>query len=305
MNFLRKFVVSVAVFVLSGCCGFVGVKNTEVGKDDAASSWRLGIQAYTFNRFTFYETVDKTASLGLGFVEGYSFGQRLNKEKDDVKFGHTMPRQIRNEVKKKLADSGIKLVNYYALMPNDEAVCREVFGFAKEMGIETIVAEPPIEALDMIERLCKQYKVSLAIHNHPRPSDNDYLSSRWSRYWSPDKVLAVCKDRSKWIGACADTGHWMRSGVNPVEALKKLDGRVISVHLKDLNEFGDPNAHDVVWGTGKCDVKSVLAELKRQDFRGTIMVEYEYNWENSMPEIRKCMQYFEQMRRELGQKQMW
>ena len=33
--------------------------------------WRLGCQAWTFNRFTFYEAMDKTAELGLHFIEGY------------------------------------------------------------------------------------------------------------------------------------------------------------------------------------------------------------------------------------------
>ena len=33
--------------------------------------WRLGCQAYSFNRFTFFEAIDKTASLGLHYIEGY------------------------------------------------------------------------------------------------------------------------------------------------------------------------------------------------------------------------------------------
>ena len=41
--------------------------------------WRLGCQAYSFNRFTFFEAVDKTASLGLHYIEGYP-GQRISKK---------------------------------------------------------------------------------------------------------------------------------------------------------------------------------------------------------------------------------
>lgn len=50
-------------------------------------------------------------------------------------------------------------------LPNDEAQCRKVFDFAKEMGIETIVSEPPKEAFDLIEKLCEEYKINVAIHN--------------------------------------------------------------------------------------------------------------------------------------------
>jgi sugar phosphate isomerase/epimerase len=114
-----------------------------------------------------------------------------------------------------------------------------MFGFAQDMGIETLTAEPAAEALDLVDTLCREYEIKVAIHNHPKPSN----------YWHPDKVLEACRGRSKWIGACADTGHWMRSGVRPLEALKKLKGRIISFHFKDLNEFDRrKGAHDVVWG---------------------------------------------------------
>ncbi len=256
---------------------------------DVYKGWRLGVQAYTFNRFTFYEAVDKAAELGLDWIEAYP-SQQLSRGRADVKFVHTMPARIRQEVKHKLAESGVKLVNYGVVgLPNNEAECRKVFDFAKDMGVETIVSEPPAEAFELIERLCKEYKIKVAIHNHPKPS----------RYWHPDKVLEACKGRSKWIGACADTGHWMRSGINPLEALKKLEGRIISLHLKDLNEFGNPRAHDVIWGTGKGDVEAMLSELDRQNFEGVFSIEYEYHWENSVPEIRRCVEYFNRMAGEL------
>jgi len=252
---------------------------------DAYDGWRLGIQAYTFNRFTFYEAVEKTASLGLDWIEAYP-RQRLSADNPGAQFNHTMPAETREEIKAKLKETGVRLVNYGVVgLPNDEAECRRVFDFAKDMGIETIVSEPPAEAFEMIDRLCQEYKIKVAIHNHPSPST----------YWNPDRILEVCQGRSEWIGACGDTGHWMRSGVNPVEALKKLEGRLISIHFKDLNEFGDRRAHDVIWGTGKADVEAMLAELDRQKFKGVFSIEYEYNWENSIPEIRPSVAYFNEI----------
>ncbi|MHC4157679.1 MAG: family 16 glycoside hydrolase [Planctomycetota bacterium] len=250
---------------------------------DVYDGWRLGTQAWTFNRFTLYEAIDKTASLGLDWIEAYPHGQKLSKDKPNIIFGHKMPVEFKKEVKQKLSEAGLKLVNYGVVdLPNDEAECRKVFEFAKEMGIETLVSEPPAEAFGMLDRLCEEYEINVAIHNHPKPS----------HYWDPDMVLEVCKGRSKRIGACADTGHWARSGINPVEALKKLEGRIISLHLKDINEFGKRKAHDVIWGTGVCDVKAILKELDRQNFEGVFSIEYEHNWEKSLPEIRKSVEYF-------------
>jgi len=250
---------------------------------DVYDGWRLGTQAWTFNRFTLYEAIDKTASLGLDWLEAYPHGQKLSKDKPNIIFGHNMPAEIKEEVKQKLSEAGLKLINYGVVnLPNDEAECRKVFEFAKEMGIETLVSEPPAEAFEMLDRLCQEYELNVAIHNHPKPS----------HYWNPDMVLEVCKGRSKRIGACADTGHWARSGINPVEALKKLEGRIISLHLKDINEFGNRKAHDVIWGTGVCDVKAMLKELHRQNFKGVFSIEYEHNWEKSLPEIRKSVEHF-------------
>ena len=256
-------------------------------------NWKLGMQAYSFNRFTFYEAVDKNKSLGMRYIEAYP-GQSLSKEKPDIKTNHDMPPTEKKEMLQKLREAGVKLINYGVVgLPNNEAEARKVFNFAREMGIETIVSEPPEDAFDLIENLCEEFKINVAIHNHPKPS----------HYWDCDTVLKVCKGRSKRIGACADTGHWMRSGVNPLDAIKKLgaEGRIISLHFKDLNEFGVRGAHDVIWGTGKANVDAILAELARQKFKGVFSIEYEHNWLNSMPEIAGCVSYFERTAAKLGQ----
>jgi sugar phosphate isomerase/epimerase len=282
MNKKTRLVIATVAFILCACC---------LTKANAAPNWKLGTQAYTFNRFSFYEAVDKTKSLGLCYIEAYP-GQQLSKEKPNVKVNHNMSSQDKKEVLQKLREAGVKLINYGVVsLPNNEDECRKVFNFAKEMGIETIVSEPPEDAFDLIEKLCEEYKINVAIHNHPKPS----------HYWNPDTVLKVCEGRSKRIGACADTGHWMRSGINPIEAIKKLEGRIISLHFKDLNEFDNPRAHDVVWGTGAGDAKAILSELSRQNFKGVFSIEYEHNWLNSVPEIAQCVSYFEMTAAESGQ----
>ena len=256
---------------------------------DAYEGWRLGMQAYSFRKFTFFEAVEKTESLGLSWIEAYP-GQTVGKDNPNIKFTADMPAEVRQQVRKRLAQGRVRLVNYGVIpLPNDEAQCRKVFDFAKDMGIETIVSEPPEEAFDLLDKLCEEYKIKVAIHNHPQPS----------HYWNPDTVLAACKGHSKWIGSCADIGHWMRSGVNPLEAVKKLEGRLVSLHIKDLNDFGSRKAHDVVWGTGMANFKAILGEIHRQGFKGVFSIEYEYNWDNSVPEIRQCVQYFNKVAGEL------
>lgn len=250
--------------------------------------WRLGCQAYSFNRFTFFEAVEKVQSLGLRYIEMYP-GQRLSEEKPDAKTGESLTPELRKEIRKKLADCDVQVVNFGVYdLPNNTDACRKKFEFAKEMGIETLVSEPSLDAFDIIEKLVDEYQINVALHNHPEPS----------RYWNPETVLTACRGRSKRIGACADTGHWMRSGINPVDALRKLEGRLISFHLKDLNQYGR-QGHDVPWGTGAGGMKAVLREIRRQGIRAVVSIEYEYHWENSLPEIAECVAYFDKIAAEL------
>jgi len=251
--------------------------------------WRLGCQAYSFNRFTFFEAVDKTASLGLKCIEAYP-GQKISPEHPELIFDHNMSEDTMKMVKAKLDSAGIKLVNYGVVgLSNNEEACKKVFEFAKKMGIETIVSEPPANAFDLLDKLTKKYKINVALHNHPKPS----------QYWNYESVLKNCEGHSKRIGSCADTGHWMRSGIDPLEALKKLEGRIVSFHFKDLNEMSK-DAHDVPWGTGKADVKALLAEIHRQGLKAVFSIEYEHNWENSVPDIAQCVAYFDKVAAELA-----
>ncbi len=237
--------------------------------------WRLGCQAWTFNDVSFYEAIDRTAALGLHYIEAFP-DQRIRPPKDSPKFNEKMPADLRAEVKKRLADKGVKLVNFGV-----GGYSRAHFEFAKDMGIETLVSEPPFDAFDTLDKLCEEYQINVGLHNHPKPS----------RYWDPDIVLKVCKDHSKRIGSTSDTGHWMRSDIKPLDAIKKLEGHIISFHFKDLNEFGK-DAHDVPWGTGRADVPALLKEVKRQKLTPVFSVEYEWNWGKSMPELKECVAYF-------------
>ena len=239
--------------------------------------WRVGIQAYSFNRFTFAEACEKGKACGVKYVEIFP-GQKLSKEKPNVGTDHGMSDENIALMKKIAADNGLKIVNYGVVgLGNDEASARKVFEFAKKVGLETLVTENGENTFEMLDKLAAEYNVNIALHNHPKES----------HYWNPDTVLKGVEGRSKRIGSDADTGHWVRSGLVPLDCLKKLDGHIISLHFKDLKD-----GHDVPWGTGNGNARGMLEELKRQNFKGVFSIEYEYNWDNSVPDITKCVEWF-------------
>ena len=242
----------------------------------------IGCQAYTFNHFTVFEAIQKTAEAGGKVIEFYP-GQKLSKEEANVSWSHSSSLETIQKVKDKLAEYKIKAVNYGVVeIPKDEAEARKLFEFAKTMGLRAITTES-VEAIDTIEKMVKEYDIMVGFHDHPKRPDNPGY-----RMWDPNYILSVVKDRDLRIGSCADTGHWVRSDLKPVDCLRILKGRIISSHLKDLNEMG-PRAHDLPYGNGVSDVPAILEELKSQGFTGNVSIEYEYNWLNSVPEVAQCI----------------
>jgi len=246
-------------------------------------SFAMGCQAYTFNRFSVFEAIEKTAQAGGKVIEFFP-GQKLSADQPDVKWDHNASDEVIEKVKAKLAQHHLKAVNYGVVgIPKDEAQARKIFEFAKKLGLYGVTTES-VDAIDTIEKLVKEFDVRVGFHDHPkRANDPNY------KMWNPNYVLSVVKDRDHRIGSCADTGHWVRSGLKPVECLRILKGRIISSHLKDLNEFGKNEAHDLPYGTGVSEVPAILEELRRQKFEGNISIEYEYNWDHSVPEVAQCI----------------
>jgi sugar phosphate isomerase/epimerase len=283
----------IATVLVIAVAGMTGCSELKTGGAKAPGEWRLAMMAYTFRNFTLFEAIDKTHELGLKYLEGFSW-HKIGGPCGDAKFDDTASCEIRDEVKKKLHESGVKLVGYYAAqLGNDEAATRRTFEFCKDMGVEYIVCEPAAEHMALVDKLAAQYEIHVAIHNHPKnPKQPAYQN------WSPEGVLKLMEGRSKWIGACADTGHWARSGLNAVEAIRKYKGRLVSVHLKDAAK-PEPDAPDVIWGTGLADISGVLAELAHEDFRGVFSIEYEANPEDNMGEVAQCIKYFNQVSNEL------
>jgi sugar phosphate isomerase/epimerase len=254
----------------------------------------VGCQAWTWNHFTVFEAIEKTAAAGGKVIEFFP-GQTLSKDEPNVKWDHNASAETIQKVKEQLDKYHIKAVNYGVVgIPADEAGARKVFDFAKALGLRAITTES-VDAIDTIEKLVKEYDIMVGFHDHPKQPNNPNY-----RMWDPNYVLSVVKNRDRRIGSCADTGHWVRSGIKPVDALRILKGRIISSHLKDLNEMA-PGAHDVPYGEGVSDVPAILQELRNQGFDGNISVEYEYMMENSMPMVAQCIGYV----RGYGQARKW
>ena len=246
----------------------------------------IGPQAYTFNRFTAFEAIEKAEQAGAKCIEFFP-GQKLSKEKPDAKLHHTMSGEDFKALQEKLAKHGIKAVNYGVVSGKDEAEWTQIFEFAKKLGLYGITTED-VKNIDIIEKLVIKNDIRVGYHEHgkrmKKGADGQMTLDESYQVWDPNFVAQLVKDRDARIGACADTGHWATSGLVPLDCLKILKGRIISVHLKDRPKIGE-HLPDCVYGTGVSDVPGMLAELKAHGFRGNISVAYENKWEDNVGDV--------------------
>jgi sugar phosphate isomerase/epimerase len=241
--------------------------------------WKTGVALYSFNHFSFAESLNKADSAGAKYVEGFFF----HKLGGDFG-GHSIPALSNEEITKMktmLSNKGLQMKSLYAGNGKNLKEWLAYFDFAKQTGVEFLNCEPEKKDWNLLDSLAGVYKIKIAIHEHAKGS---------SYYWHPDSVLAAMKGRPN-IKACADLGHWVRSGLDPVKCLQALEGKIICLHVKDLDAANNLKANDVVVGTGVLDYPAIVKELKRQNFSGMAYIEREANWDHNMPDVKQALKY--------------
>ena len=260
--------------LFSAACSTGGTKYMAVDfpttalEDVRIKEFPISVQAWTFRKFTFVETLAKLSELDVEYVEAFP-GQKLglDGEDPDARFHHDMTEAQKTKVKAELERLGIRVVAYGVVSDEDKSrpALEKLFSFAKEMGIEIVVMEPKWDDWTLLDEMANEYGRKVAIHNHATPN----------KYARPEVVLSHLEGRSRRMGACGDTGHWVRSGIVGPDGLRTLSGRVHDVHLKDFDELGNLDANEVPFGQGKANGRDILAELTLQNYAGYLTIEYE------------------------------
>ena len=242
-------------------------------------NWKIGVQMWTFRMFSFTDALDKVDSAGVKSIEAF-WGQPLGGGLKDS-FGINMSPESKSKIKQLLQSKGINIVAMGVISPTNTSDWIKAFDLAKEFNLSYITAEPRKEYWDFVDSMAGAYGLKIAIHDHPKPS----------AFWHPDSVIAAVQGHPN-IGSCADLGHWPRSGLDPVECLKKLEGHIYGVHLKDIKKFNQVDAEDTIVGKGVIDFPSVFKELKRQRFKGMMSIEHESNWYHNLPDVIETVEYY-------------
>ncbi|QDV24602.1 sugar phosphate isomerase/epimerase family protein [Aureliella helgolandensis] len=234
-----------------------------------ASGLQLGIQLYSLRNYDVDAALKHASDVGFKQVEFYSGMLPINASAEQLA-----------EVKQKVADLGMTISAHGVNAFNqNEAANRKIFEFAKALGVKNISADPSPESFAQLDELVQEFDIRIAIHNHgPRHRYNRVID-----------VLRAIENHDERIGACADLGHFIRSGENATEVVRLLKGRLYGVHLKDFAEMQD-KTEGVILGKGHLDVAGVIDALIAVDFPsdGALSLEYEENPEDPIADITQC-----------------
>jgi sugar phosphate isomerase/epimerase len=239
--------------------------------------FRVGLQSWTYRKLSLGQAMAKAASLELKYFEPSPAHADLTVESTDGL------RQIRA----RLLDAGLSASSYGVVSfpgKDGRGNLEKVFRHAQEFGVRTLVVDPHPKLLEEIDRLANRYRVDVAIRNQ-------FMAAGQSEYSTAQGLLSAIKGRSERFGAAIDTGNLLSSGQDPVQAIESLKDRVWDVHLKDVSKPGVSCA----LGAGKLDLPGLLAALRKQEYDGPVMVEYEETPDDPDPAVMASFDYLKKV----------
>lgn len=230
---------------------------------------RLAIQSFCFRGLKDHEAVIQALhGCGVQCVE-LSAGH-LNPAMGDAR-----------QVLERYRRAGIQIPTFGVhRIDADEAKARQLFDMAKLAGVPVFGVTFAPGGIPVAEKLCPEYGIRVAIHNHGRKD--------------PLGALAVLSDiistTSDWIGLCLDTAWMLDSGEDPVAVADRFYPRLYSLHFKDFifDRAGKPQ--DVIVGEGNLDLNKLAAMLIQRQYAGTLTCEYEGDVNDPVPATRRCVE---------------
>ncbi len=240
--------------------------------------FKLGVASYSLRKLSRADAIAAIKKMDAPYVSIKEFHLRYTLSPAEIAAGV-----------KEFRDAGITVLSggNISLAAKEESKLREMFEYAKTAGMPLMVCAPTHETLPTVHKLAKEFKIKLAIHNHG-PEDKHFPS--------PQSVLDAIKGFDPLVGLCIDIGHTARTGVDVVESIKLAGPRLHDLHIKDLKDLMGKNSQCVV-GEGAMPMKEIFTTLKKMNYKGGCMLEYEIEADNPVPGM---IQSFANMRKILA-----
>ena len=178
---------------------------------------RVGVSAGAFGPISFSEAAARADTLGTGFLEASS-SQKVSPEIPKNLDDKLSPEEVA-AVKNRLAELNLRLVAYQVdAIPADEGSRRQLFAFAKAVGIEMIVTPTAPADLPELDTLANEFGVNVAFEGS-----------------NPKNLASALEGLSSRIGVSVDTAAWAKAGINPTDGLTLVNDRLLGFGLPDTS----------------------------------------------------------------------
>ncbi len=262
----RHFFGASAALLTASRAGFAAAKTED------PHGFKLGIASYSLRKFTRPQAIAMLKQLNVKYVNIKDFHLALTSTPEEIK-----------TARKEFEDAGLAIEGggNISFPKDDESDIRGKFEYAKQAGMPIIVCAPTHATLPKLEKFVKEYNIKIAVHNHG-PEDKQFPT--------PQSVLDVVKTMDPRCGLCIDIGHTARTGVDIVESIRTAGARVHSMHVKDLTDAKAKDSQCDV-GEGVLPIVAIFQQLRKMNYTGGVMLEYEIHDTDPMLGMQKSMAY--------------
>ncbi len=237
----------------------------------------LGVASYSLRKKSRAEAIAAMRKLDVHHASVKEFHLRYTSTPEEIA-----------AAKQEFAAAKIKVASGGNIsLSGDDATLRKMFEYAKAAGMPMIVCAPTHATVAKVEALVKEFDIRAAIHNHG-PEDKHFPT--------PQSVLDAVKNMDARMGLCIDIGHTARTGADVVESIVTAGkaNRLFDLHVKDLTDFKGKSSQVAV-GEGKMPMKQIFQALKKLNFKGGAMLEYEINADDPLPGMEKSFAHMRQV----------
>jgi type 1 glutamine amidotransferase len=224
---MLKFYLAAAQFALGDLpgCTIPSALQTPALLAQDKLGWQVGLAPV--DGASLFTTAEQSAGAGMLYA-GAQWGQAIGGNVAG-NFGPSLGQEERRQIRFKLDAAGVRMPVCFCSQPTTAALgdkelsWRELFGFARKMGVETMVGEAPAAMLPTLDKWCAEQEMQWAL--------TGLSQRRGAAVRSPGQLLKACQGRSQRMGICGEVEVWQQMREDPVRSLRAVKERLLALRL--------------------------------------------------------------------------
>jgi sugar phosphate isomerase/epimerase len=271
--------------------------------DSRYNGVQIGVQSYSFRDRSLEDAIKAMVDVGLGSCELWSehvepkdLLNRYYKEKDPQsrnearealrRWRLNVPFDDFRTIRSKFDRAGIELYAYNLSFRDDfsDDEIERGFEMAKALGVKVMTSSSNVSTAKRIDRFAKRFKMRVGLHNHSDVGNPNEIST-------PESIAKAMQGTSDYIAINLDIGHFTAANFDASDFLRQHHDQIVTLHIKDRKRNQGPN---VPFGNGDAPIKEVLALLRDNKWPIPANIEYEYDGQDTLAEVKRSLAYCKQ-----------